>query len=69
MEGLNWHVYALGIGLAVDTDFMNRMARFGNTADTSGNAPSTSGDPSTYETEMTNLLDQVVDNPEIRLVQ
>lgn len=69
MEGQNWHVYALGIGLAVDTDFMNRMARFGNTADSNGNAPTTSGDPTTYETEMTALLDQIVDNPEVRLVQ
>ena len=69
MQGKNWHVYALGIGLAVDWDFMNRMARFGNTADSNGDAPTTSGDPSTYETEMTNLLDQVVDNPEVRLVQ
>jgi Flp pilus assembly protein TadG len=69
MQGQGWKVYALGIGLAVDTDFMNRMARVGGTADDSGNAPTTSGDPSTYETEMTALLDQIIDNPQVRLVK
>src|SRR5262249_54069893 len=49
MQLQHWHVYALGIGLAVDWDFMNRMARFGDTADDNGNAPATSGDPTEYE--------------------
>jgi hypothetical protein len=45
------------------------MARMGNTADSNGQAPRTSGDPSTYEAEMSALLKQVVDNPQVRLVQ
>jgi Flp pilus assembly protein TadG len=65
----HWHLYALALGLAADYDFMDRMARMGNTADDNGQAPRTSGDPSTYETEMTALLKQVVDNPQVRLVQ
>lgn len=69
MQGGNWHVYALGIGLAVDTDFMDKMARIGNTADSSGHAPVTSGDPTSYESEMTNLLDQIINNPQVHLVQ
>jgi len=69
MQSNNWNVYALGIGLAVDWDFMDRMARVGDTADSNGQAPRSSGDPSTYEAEMTALLDQVIDNPQVHLVQ
>ncbi len=69
MSGKGWYVYALPLGLSVDSDFMNRMARVGGTADSNGNAPSTSGDPSTYETEMTDLLDKIIDNPQVRLVK
>ncbi len=65
----HWHLYALALGLAADYDFMDRMARMGNTADDNGKAPRTSGDPSMYEAEMTALLKQVVDNPQVRLVQ
>jgi hypothetical protein len=69
MQTNNWHVYSLGIGLAVDWDFMDRMARVGNTADSNGQAPRSSGDPSKYETEMTDLLDTIIDNPQVHLVQ
>jgi Flp pilus assembly protein TadG len=69
MQGKNWQVYSLGIGLAVDWDFMDKMARQGGTADNNGQAPRTSGDPSSYESEMTTLLDKIIDNPEVRLVQ
>jgi Flp pilus assembly protein TadG len=69
MQGNNWHVYSLGIGLAVDWDFMDKMARVGNTADSNGQAPRTDGNPSDYETEMTALLDQIIDNPQVHLVQ
>src|SRR5262249_61226630 len=60
MQGGNWHVYALGIGLAIDSDFMDKMARVGNTADSNGHAPTTSGDPTSYESEMTALLDEII---------
>ena len=69
MQGKGWYVYALALGLAADYDFMNRMARMGGTADDNGLAPTTSGDPSTYETEMTDLLDKIIDNPQVRLVK
>src|SRR5262249_38992404 len=58
-------VYALALGLAADYDFMDRMARMGGTADNNGQAPRTSGDPSTYETEMTSLLDTIINNPQV----
>ncbi len=69
MRGGKWQVYALALGLAADYDFMDRMARMGGTADSNGHAPTTSGDPSAYETEMTALLDKVIDNPQVHLVQ
>jgi hypothetical protein len=64
-----WQMYALALGLAADYDFMDRMARMGGTADQNGHAPTTSGDPATYESEMTALLDQIIDNPQVHLVQ
>ena len=69
MRAQKWYVYALGLGCDINDDFLDRMARVGGTADNSGNGLTTSGDPSTYETEMTSLLDQVIDNPSVRLVQ
>ncbi|HTQ40118.1 MAG TPA: TadG family pilus assembly protein [Pirellulales bacterium] len=62
-------VYALALGLAADYDFMDRMARIGGTADSNGQAPRTDGDPNDYETQMTALLDNIIDNPEVHLVQ
>lgn len=69
LQGNGWTVYALALGLGADYDFMDRMARMGGTADDNGHAPTTSGNPSTYETEMTNLLHQIIDNPQVRLVK
>ncbi|HEY2883031.1 MAG TPA: pilus assembly protein TadG-related protein [Pirellulales bacterium] len=69
MDSANWHLYALALGIDADYDFMDRMARMGGTADDSGHAPTTSGDPNQYESEMTSLLQEVVDNPQVRLVQ
>jgi hypothetical protein len=69
MSNAKWHLYALALGLAADYDFMDRMARVGNTSDSNGEAPRTDGDPSDYESEMTSLLDQIIDNPEVHLVQ
>ena len=48
---------------------MDRMARMGGTADDNGQAPTSSGDPSSYETELSKIFKQIVDNPQVRLVQ
>jgi Flp pilus assembly protein TadG len=69
MQAAHWHVYALALGLGADYDFMDRMARMGNTSDDSGQAPRTSGDPSAYETELTEILTNVISTPQVRLVQ
>ena len=33
MQGENWTIYAVALGLGADYDFMDRMARMGSTAD------------------------------------
>ena len=35
----NWYLYAVGVGLGYDYNFMDSMARMGNTADNNGQAP------------------------------
>jgi Flp pilus assembly protein TadG len=69
MRSDKWYVYALALGLDADYDFMDRMARMGGTDDDSGQAPRTSGDPSAYETELTNILTNVITSPQVHLVQ
>ena len=64
-----WKLYPVPLGLGADQDFMNRMARMGGTADDLGQAATSSGDPSAYETELTNIFKQIIDNPQVHLVQ
>jgi hypothetical protein len=69
MNSGKWKLYPVPLGLGADQDFMDRMARMGGTDDDNGQAPTSSGDPSSYETELTNIFKQIVDNPQVRLVQ
>ena len=69
MQGSNWYVYAVGVGLACDYTFMDNMARMGNTANNNGQAPRGSGDPTVYEAVLTQLFDNIITNPKLRLVQ
>ena len=69
MKSGKWKMYPVGLGLGQDQDFMDRMARMGGTADSNGDSAHTSGDPSAYETELSNIFKQIVDNPQVRLVQ
>jgi Flp pilus assembly protein TadG len=69
MNSGKWKLYPVPLGLGADQDFMDRMARTGGTADDNGQAATSSGDPSSYEQELTNIFKQIVDNPQVRLVQ
>ncbi len=69
MQGSNWYLYAVGVGLGCDYTFMDSMARMGNTANTNGQAPRGSGDPTVYEAVMTQLFNNIITNPKLRLVQ
>jgi hypothetical protein len=69
MNSGKWKMFPVPLGLGADQGFMDRMARMGGTADDNGQAATSSGDPSAYEAELTNIFKQIVDNPQVRLVQ
>lgn len=68
MQSDHWYVYAAGVGLDCDTDFMDRLARLGSTAN-QGHAPTGGGNPNTYEANVTEIFNKIVTNPKLRLVQ
>ena len=69
MSGSNWYLYPVGVGLNCDYDFMDRMARMGGTANTSGQAPRGSGDPSVYQALLTQIFQTIITTPKLHLVQ
>jgi Flp pilus assembly protein TadG len=69
MSGSNWYLYPVGVGLSCDYDFMDRMARMGGTANTSGQAPRGSGDPSVYQALLTQIFQTIITTPKLHLVQ
>jgi hypothetical protein len=69
MQGGGWQLYAVALGLGADYDFMDRMARMGDTANDDGQAPRTSGDPSAYEAELTAIFQNIIESPHVHLVQ
>ncbi len=69
MSGNNWYLYPVGVGLDCDYDFMDRMARMGGTADTSGQAPRGSGDPSVYQTLLAQIFKTIITTPKLHLVK
>ena len=66
---MNWKVFTAGIGLGCDYEFLDRMSRTGGTADDDGYGPRTSGNPMTYEAELSAIFRQIINNPQVRLVQ
>ena len=49
--------------------FLNDLARTGETADSSGNAPSGGNNPTTYENNIANIFNNIITNPKLRLVK
>jgi hypothetical protein len=68
MYAEHWKTFGVALGLGADYDFMDRLVRMGNTADDDGQAPRTSGDPADYEVELRSIFKQIVDTPDVRLV-
>jgi Flp pilus assembly protein TadG len=58
-------IYAVGVGLGTDYDFMDRVARTGGT----GQAARSSGNPAEYEQKMTEIFKKIITTPTARLVQ
>jgi hypothetical protein len=72
MQGNNWYVYAAGVGGACtgsSLNFMNCMARMGATADNNGNSLSGGSDPATYEANVTQIFQNIITNPKLRIVK
>ena len=62
-------VYAVGIGLGTDYDFMDRLARVGDTAGDDGQSPRGTGHPAEYEDRTAEIFDEIIKNPKERLVE
>jgi hypothetical protein len=69
MQREGWFLYPVGIGLEADYDFMDRMARMGETADAQGQSPRSSGNPFGYERRLTEIFEEIITTPKLRLVQ
>jgi hypothetical protein len=67
LEG--WSMFPVGIGLGTDYTFMDRMARMGGTEDDNGQSPRGSGNPAEYEDRVTEIFEEIIRNPKVRLVQ
>jgi hypothetical protein len=68
MQGDNWYTYPVGVGLAGDQTFLNRMAVKSGTAK-NGAGYSVANDSSTYETTLRTIFESIITNPKLRLVQ
>ena len=69
MDADNWDMFAVGMGLGADYDFMDRLARMGGTANGDGQSPRGSGNPAEYEQRLTEIFEEIITNPQVRLVQ
>ncbi|MCE9546744.1 MAG: hypothetical protein K8T25_14790 [Planctomycetia bacterium] len=76
MQALDWHVYAVGIGLASDQTMMDRMARLSGTAVQDPNNPTgpkispvASGNPADYQQRLSDIFSTIVGSTEGALVK
>ena len=65
----NWYTFPVSVGLGADYDFMDRMARLGETANDDGQSSRGSGNPAEYEQRLTEIFEEIITNPKVRLVQ
>jgi hypothetical protein len=68
MEADGYDVWPVGIGLGTVYDFMDRMARMGGTADDQGQSRRGSGDPSQYEQRLVEIFEEIIQSPNVQLV-
>jgi Mg-chelatase subunit ChlD len=64
-----YYLYSVGLGLGTDYDFLDRMARMGNTANDDGETFRGSGNPTDYEAVLTSIFEQIIRSPKARLVK
>ena len=64
----NWYIYAVGVGLSCDYNFMD-AGTDGQYGQQQRPSPRGSGDPTVYQAIMTQLFNNIITNPKLRLVQ
>ncbi|MDY0168440.1 MAG: pilus assembly protein TadG-related protein [Thermoguttaceae bacterium] len=69
MQTGRWQLFPVGLGLGTDYGFMDRMARMGGTANDNGQSPRGSGNPAEYERRLTEIFEEIITSPQVRLVQ
>lgn len=69
MREKNWSIYPVGLGQGTDSEFLDRLARLGGTADETGHSPRGSGNPAEYERRLVEIFRTIVTDPQVRLVQ
>jgi hypothetical protein len=69
LRAQRWRLYPIGLSPATDNDFIDRLARLGGTADSSGHAPRASGNPAEHEQRLIDFLAEIVRSPQISLVK
>ena len=71
MQSTSWMFFPIEIGLQGDAAFMNRIYSIGkgDTTKTETSPYAATGDPTTYETELKNIFQQIVTMTKVRLVQ
>lgn len=69
MQATGADVYAVGVGLGADYDFLDRVARTGLTGGAAGQAMRSTGNPAVYESKMTEIFKKIVTQPTARLVE
>ena len=69
MQAENWLVFPVGVGLGTDYDFMDRLARSGGTDNDSGQSPRGSGNPAEYEQRLVEIFEEIITNPQVRIVK
>lgn len=74
MQLTGWRVYAVGVGLGADRSLMDRLARFGDTAQPDplnpGGpkvSPYASGNPGDYQALLTAIFSTIIGAPSIQL--
>lgn len=69
MQAHGWSTFPVGVGLGTDYDFMDRLARLGGTANEDGQSARGTGNPVDYEQRLTQIFEQIITNPKVRLVE
>jgi len=64
-----WLVFPVGVGRGADHNLMDRLARLGHTTGQHGQSPRGSGNPAEYEQRLTDVLEEIITNPRVRLVR